>query len=391
MENKRIYFDNASTTKPSNEVVREMMQAYITAYGNPNSLHSFGREATALIDKAREQIATAIGAKPNEIYFTSGGTEANNWAIRGFAYANKSKGNHIITSKIEHASILEECKRLEQEGFEVTYLDVDDKGLINFTDLLHYISNKTILISIMAANNEIGTIQHIQAIARTAREKGVRFHTDAVQALGSIAFDVDAMQIDSMSLSSHKINGPKGVGALYIKNGLKIDSFMIGGNQERGLRGGTQNVPAIVGFGKACEIAVRDMAITNKKTRYLSDYLIKKLNDNFEEIKFNGHPAQRLHGIVNVSFDNIKAESIITILDLNGIAVSAGSACSAGSVEPSHVLKALGLDDIYAQGAIRISLSRHNTREEIDYFIEKLIPIVEKLKNISPLRKRKNG
>lgn len=391
MENKRIYFDNASTTKPSNEVVREMMQAYITAYGNPNSLHSFGREATALIDKAREQIATAIGAKPNEIYFTSGGTEANNWAIRGFAYANKSKGNHIITSKIEHASILEECKRLEQEGFEVTYLDVDDKGLINFTDLLHYISNKTILISIMAANNEIGTIQHIQAIARTAREKGVRFHTDAVQALGSIAFDVDAMQIDSMSLSSHKINGPKGVGALYIKNGLKIDSFMIGGNQERGLRGGTQNVPAIVGFGKACEIAVRDMAITNKKTRYLSDYLIKKLNDNFEEIKFNGHPAQRLHGIVNVSFDNIKAESIITILDLNGIAVSAGSACSAGSVEPSHVLKALGLDDIYTQGAIRISLSRHNTREEIDYFIEKLIPIVEKLKNISPLRKRKNG
>ena len=389
MESKKIYFDNASTTKPSNEVIREMMQTYVTAFGNPSSLHSFGRESVALIDKAREQIANAIGAKPNEIYFTSGGTEANNWAIRGLAYANKAKGNHIITSKIEHPSVLEECKKLENEGFQVTYLDVDDKGIVKLADLLHYINNKTILISIMSANNEVGTIQHIQAIAKTAKEKGIKFHTDAVQAFGHIAFNVEAMGIDAMSISSHKINGPKGVGALYIKNGVKIDNFIVGGEQERGLRGGTQNVPAIIGFGKAVEIAARDMIVKNKKTKILAEYLISKLQENFEEIKFNGHNAQRLQGIVNVSFDNIKADSIITLLDLNGIAVSAGSACSAGSVEPSHVLKAMGLDDILAQGAIRISLSSSNTKEEIDYFIEKLKPIVERLRQISPLRKRK--
>ena len=391
MENKRIYFDNASTTKPNNEVIREMMSSYLTAFGNPSSLHSFGRDATALIDKARTQIANAIGAKPNEIYFTSGGTEANNWAIRGFAMANKSKGNHIITSKIEHSSILEECRKLEDEGFEVTYLDVDDKGLINFADLLHCINSRTILISIMTANNEVGTIQHIQAISKTAREKGIRFHTDAVQAVGHLPINVDAMGIDAMSISSHKIWGPKGVGALYVKNGLKIENFILGGHQERGLRGGTQNVPAIVGFGKAMELCINEMSLSNKKTKYLSEYLISKLKENFDEIKFNGHPAQRVHGIVNISFDNIKSDSIITILDLNGIAVSAGSACNAGSIEPSHVLKAMGLDDILAQGSIRISLSKHNTKEEIDYFIEKLIPIVAKLRRISPLRKRKNS
>ena len=389
MENKRIYFDNASTTKPSNEVVREMMQTYVSVFGNPSSLHSFGRDAVELVDRARKQVADAIGAKPSEIYFTSGGTEANNWAIRGFAYANKSKGNHIITSKIEHSSVLEECRKLEDEGFEVTYLDVDDKGLINFAELLHCITSRTILISIMTANNEVGTIQHIQAIAKTAREKGIRFHTDAVQAVGHIAFNVEAMSIDSMSISSHKLCGPKGVGALYIKNGLKIDNLIVGGHQERGLRGGTQNVPAIVGFGKAIELAVKDMAITNKKTRMLSEYLIKKLQDNFNEIKINGHSAQRVQGIVNVSFDNVKAESILAILDLHGIAVSAGSACNAGSTEPSHVLKAMGLDDILAQGSIRISFSKYNTKEEIDYFIETLIPIVTKLRTISPLRKRK--
>lgn len=389
MENKRIYFDNASTTKPSNEVVREMMQTYVTAFGNPSSLHSFGRESVALIDKARSQIAKAIGAKPNEIYFTSGGTEANNWAIRGLAYANKSKGNHIITSKIEHPSILEECKKLENEGFEVTYLDVDEKGIVKLEELLHYINNKTILISIMSANNEVGTVQHIQAIAKTANEKGIKFHTDAVQAIGNVVFDVDAMGIDAMSISSHKINGPKGVGALYVKSGVKIDNLIVGGKQERGLRGGTQNVPAIVGFGKAIELAREEMASKNKKIRVLSEYLLKKLDENFEDIKFNGHLVQRVPGIVNISFDYIKAESIITILDLNGIAVSAGSACSAGTVEVSHVLKAMGLDDIMAQGAIRISLSASNTKEEIDYFIEKLVPIVAKLRNLSPLRKRK--
>lgn len=386
---KRIYFDNASTTRPSDEVVREMMQSYLSVYGNPSSLHAFGRDAEKLIEKSRSQIANAIGATPNEIYFTSGGTEANNWAIRGFAYANKSLGNHIITSKIEHSSILQECKKLEEEGFEVTYLDVDEKGLINFADLLHHISNKTILISIMTANNEVGTIQHIQAIAKTAKERNIRFHTDAVQALGKLAINVEAMEIDAMSISSHKINGPKGVGALYIKNGLKIDGLVVGGNQERGLRGGTQNVAGIVGFGKAVELTMENMISVNKKVRLLSDYLVKQLKENFEEIRFNGHSAQKIAGIINVSFDNVKADAIIAMLDIKGIAVSAGSACDAGSIEPSHVLKAMGLDDVLAQGSIRISFSKSNTKEEIDYFIKVLVPIVNKLRSISPLRKRK--
>lgn len=390
MENKKIYFDNASTTKPNNEVVREMLQAYSSAYGNPSSLHSFGRESLALIEKARCQVAKAIGAQPNEIYFTSGGTEANNLAIRGLAYANRSKGNHIITSKIEHSSILEECKRLEKEGFEVTYLDVDDKGLINFADLLHYIKSTTTVISIMSANNEVGTVQHIQAIAKTANEKGIKFHTDAVQAIGHISFNVKAMGIDAMSISSHKLHGPKGVGALYVKNGVKIEGLIVGGKQERGVRGGTENVPGIIGFGKAIELMVQDSTSINKKTRMLSEYLIQKLNDKFDDIKINGHMAQKVPNIVSVSFNNVKAEGILTLLDLNGIAVSAGSACEAGSLEPSHVLIAMGLDEVLAQGTIRISFSKENTKEEIDYFIEKLVPIIEKLRAISPLRKRKN-
>lgn len=389
MENRRVYFDNASTTYVGNEALREMMPVFSNIYGNPSSLHSFGRDAVKLVDEARDRVAKAIGAKSSEIYFTSGGTEANNLAIKGLAYANRYKGNHIITSCIEHSSVLEACRQLEKEGFEVTYLKVDAHGLVNFADLLHYIKSDTILISIMTANNEIGTIQHMQAIAETAKEKGIIFHTDAVQAVGSISFNVDAMGIDAMSISSHKIYGPKGAGCLFVRDGVKIQSIISGGKQERGIRGGTQNVPAIVGFGKAIEVAVRDMSINNKKIKSLKEYFIKRLTESIDDIYINGHQAQRLQGIVSVSFDCVNAEAVLTMLDMQGIAVSVGSACESGSIEPSHVLKAIGLDDVLAKGTIRFSFGKSNTKEEVDYLIERLVPIIEKLRSISPLRKKK--
>ena len=389
MENRRVYLDNASTTYVGNEALREMMPVFSNVYGNPSSLHSFGREAVDLLDQARDRVAKAIGAKPSEIYFTSGGTEANNLAIRGLAYANRYKGNHIITSCIEHSSVLEACKQLEKEGFEVTYLPVDSNGLINFADLLHYISSQTILISIMTANNEIGTIQHMQAIAETAKEKGIIFHTDAVQAVGAISFNVDAMGIDAMSVSSHKLYGPKGVGCLFVKDGVKIQSVISGGKQERGVRGGTQNLPAIVGFGKAIEVAARDLSINNKKIKSLREYFIRRLTETIDDIYINGHPMQRLQSIVSVSFDCVDSSAVMAMLDLQGIAVSNGSACESGNAEPSYVLKAIGLDDVLAKGTIRFSFGKSNTKEDVDYVIEKLKPIIEKLRNISPLRKKK--
>ncbi|MGN1227013.1 MAG: cysteine desulfurase family protein [Christensenellales bacterium] len=389
MENRKVYLDNASTTYVGNEALREMMPVFSNIYGNPSSLHSFGRDAVNLLDQARDRVAKAIGAKSSEIYFTSGGTEANNLAIKGLAYANRYKGNHIITSCIEHSSVLEACRQLEKEGFQVTYLKVDANGLINFADLLHYINSQTILISIMTANNEIGTIQHMQAIAETAKEKGIIFHTDAVQAVGAISFNVDAMGIDAMSISSHKIYGPKGVGCLFVRDGVKIQSIISGGKQERGVRGGTQNVPAIVGFGKAIEVAVRDMSINNKKIKSLKEYFIKRLTESVSDIYINGHPAQRLQSIVSVSFDCVNAEAVLTMLDMQGIAVSVGSACESGNLEPSHVLKAIGLDDVLAKGTIRFSFGKSNTKEDIDYLMEKLVPIIEKLRSISPLRKKK--
>lgn len=389
MENRRVYLDNASTTYVGNEALREMMPVFSNVYGNPSSLHSFGREAVDLLDQARDRVAKAIGAKPSEIYFTSGGTEANNLAIRGLAYANRYKGNHIITSCIEHSSVLEACKQLEKEGFEVTYLPVDSNGLINFADLLHYISSQTILISIMTANNEIGTIQHMQAIAETAKEKGIIFHTDAVQAVGAISFNVDAMGIDAMSVSSHKLYGPKGAGCLFVKDGVKIQSVISGGKQERGVRGGTQNLPAIVGFGKAIEVAARDLSINNKKIKSLREYFIRRLTETIDDIYINGHPMQRLQSIVSVSFDCVDSSAVMAMLDLQGIAVSNGSACESGNAEPSYVLKAIGLDDVLAKGTIRFSFGKSNTKEDVDYVIEKLKPIIEKLRNISPLRKKK--
>ena len=383
---RKVYLDSASTTYVNGEVLQEMLPMFNANFGNASSLHMVGRSATESVDNARIKIAKAINANPSEIYFTSGGTEANNWAIRGLAYANKHRGNHIITSKIEHHSVLDACKQLENEGFKVTYLDVDETGLVKLADLMHYLTDDTILVSIMAANNEVGTIQHLKAICRTCKEKeGVIFHTDCVQAFTHIALDVQEIGIDALTISAHKIYGPKGVGALYVKKGVKINNLIFGGNQERGKRGGTTNTPLIVGFGKAVEIATRDMHATNTKLKMLRDYLQALIFEKIEGVKFNGHIAQRLPHILNVSFNCIEGESILTMLDMEGICVSTGSACTSGSLEPSHVLQAMGVSHELVNGAIRFSVSKATNKEDIDYTVEKLVKIVEKLREISPL------
>ena len=387
---QKIYLDNAATTKVSHEVLTEMLPAFNEVFGNPNSLHAFGREALNLVDKARDRVANGINAERGEIYFTSGGTEANNWALLGLAMANKAKGNHIITSQIEHHSVLESCKRLEKLGFEVTYLPVDETGLVDIAELLHCINQKTILVSIMAANNEIGTIQNLKTIAKIAHEKDVLFHTDAVQALGSFKIDVKDLDVDAMSISGHKVHAPKGVGALYVKKGVKIDNLVVGGGQEKGKRGGTLNLASIVGFGKAVETTVRDYTINNKKLKSLRDYFVSRVKEEIEYINVNGHNHQRLPGLASVSFNFIEGESLMLLLDMAGIAVSTGSACSSGDLQTSHVLKAIGLAPEIAQGTIRFSFGTNNTKEEIDYVVEVLKKNVAKLRQMSPLKARKS-
>lgn len=383
---KRIYLDNAATTYVSSEVLNEMLPCFTNIYGNPNSLHGFGREAACVVDKARDRIAKAINAKNvGEIYFTSGGTEADNWAIKGIARAYANKGKHIITSSIEHHAVLDSCKQLENEGFEVTYLPVDKYGLVSLADVMHYIRKDTILISIMAVNNEVGTIQNLKAIAKTAHENGIIFHTDAVQAMGALKIDVQDMEIDAMSMSSHKIYGPKGCGALYVRNGVRIQPLVIGGAQERTKRGGTTNVPAIVGFGKAMEIAVRDLSINQQKLKSLREYFIEQVEQRIEFIHVNGHPYQKINGTVSISFEMIEGESILMLLDLEGIAVSTASACTSNSLEPSHVLKAMGIPDEIAQGTIRFSFGKNISKSDIDYVVDKLVDVVAKLRAISPL------
>ena len=384
---KKVYLDNAATTYVSTEVLNEMMPCFNVFYGNSNSVHSFGREAAGLVDRARDRIARAINAKSNEIYFTSGGTEADNWAIKGIAHSYSFKGKHIITSKIEHSAVLEACKFLEKEGFEVTYLPVDSNGLVSLAELIHAIRKDTILISIMAVNNEVGTIQNIKAIGKTAKENNIIFHTDAVQAFGSLKIDVVDMEIDAMSLSSHKIYGPKGVGALYVRNGIKIENIIDGGHQERGRRGGTTNVPGVVGFGKAAEIAVRDMPLFNQKIKSLRDYFIREIIAKIPYITINGHMHQKVNNIVNVSFELVDNEAVLLMLDFEGIAVSTGSACLAGAVEPSYVLTSMGLDSELVKGAVRFSFGRSTTKADIDYTVEKLVEIIEKLRKISPQTK----
>ena len=387
--NKKIYCDYAATTFVSGEVMQEMMPCFNTVWGNASSLHSFGREAVALVDRARDRVAKAINAeKSSEIYFTSGGTEANNWAIKGIARANRAKGNHIITSAIEHESVLEACRQLEQEGFIVTYLPVDEHGLVSITDLIHSINEKTSLVSVMSVNNEVGTVQNIKTIANIAHEYGAIFHTDAVQAIGALKMNVKDMDIDVMSISGHKIYAPKGVGALYVKNGVKIEPILAGGNQERGLRAGTTNVPAIVGFGKAIEIATRDLVINQKKLKSIRNYFLSKVAENITDVQVNGHPFQKVQGTVNISFQFVEAEALLTLLDMAGIAVSTGSACTSGSTLPSHVLKAMGLSTELAKGAIRFSFGKSTTKEDVDYIVEKLAESVAKLRELSPKSKR---
>jgi len=382
---KKIYLDHAATTYTRQEVVDAMLPYFTEKFGNASTIYSIGRESKKAIEEAREKVARALGAQPNEVFFTGSGTEADNWAIKGIAYANRSKGNHIITSSIEHHAVLHTCQYLESEGFEVTYLPVDEYGLVDPEQVRNAIKDNTILITIMFANNEIGTIQPIKEIGIIAKEKGVYFHTDAVQAVGNVPIDVNDMNIDLLSLSGHKFYGPKGVGALYIRKGTKIVSYLHGGAQERGRRASTENVPAIVGLGRAIELATNDMEEHNKKLVKLRDRTITEVLKRIPYSRLNGHREKRLPGNANFSFEFIEGESLLLMLDMKGIAASSGSACTSGSLDPSHVLLAIGLPHEIAHGSLRITFGADNTEEDVDYLLEVLPPIVERLREMSPL------
>lgn len=384
---RKIYLDNASTTYVSQEVLNEMLPCFNVLYGNAGSIHSFGRTAMGIVDKARDRIKEGINAqKSTEIYFTSGGTEADNLAILGVARAYSDKGKHIITSQIEHHAVLNACKQLEKEGFEVTYLPVDCSGLVSLTDLLHSIRKDTTLISIMSLNNEVGTIQNIKSIAKIAHDYGVIFHTDAVQAIGQVKIDVQDMEIDLLSMSAHKIHGPKGVGALYVKSGIKFDTLTYGGNQEREKRAGTENVPGIAGLGKAVEIATKNYSITNRKLKIIRDYFIEKLAEKVEYFQVNGHPYQKSNAIINISFYGVEGEALLMLLDLAGICVPTGSACTSKSLLPSHVLRAMNVPDDIAQGSIRFSFGTNISKADVDYVVDEIAKAVAKLRAISPIQ-----
>lgn len=382
---KSVYMDNSATTPVKKEVLDAMIPFYTTKYGNPSSIYSLGRESRKAIDEARDKIAKIFGAKANEIFFTAGGSEADNWAIKGVAFANKNKGNHIITTKIEHHAVLHTCDYLEKQGFEITYLDVDEYGMVDLEQLKNSITDKTILISIMFANNEIGTIQPIEEIGKIAKENNIYFHTDAVQAIGNVKIDVNELNIDMMSLSGHKFYGPKGIGLLYIKNGVKIDNHIHGGAQERKRRAGTENVASIVGLARALEMAYDNLDEHNSRLTKLRTKFIDGIMKNIKHVRLNGHPDKRLPGNVNVSIEFVEGESLLLSLDLEGIAASSGSACTSGSLDPSHVLLAIGLPHEIAHGSLRFSLGDFNTEEEIDYVIDKLVGIVDRLRAMSPL------
>lgn len=385
MSDKFIYLDNAATTKTSPEVFEAMKPYFSELYGNPSSIYAFGGKAKAAVEEAREIIADSIGAKTNEIYFTGGGSESDNWAIIGAAEAYKSKGRHIITSKIEHHGVLHTCKYLEKNGYEVTYLNVDEKGFVDIEELKRAIRPETILITIMYANNEIGTIEPVAEIGRIAKEHGILFHTDAVQAYGHIPINVDNENIDMLSASAHKLNGPKGIGFLYIRKGVKIGSYIHGGGQERSRRAGTHNVPGIVGFGKAAELALSNMEDRIKKQTELRDYFIKRVTEEIKYVRINGDLTKRLPNNINVCFRFIEGESMLILLDMNGICASSGSACTSGSLDPSHVLLALGLPHEIAHGSLRITLSQETVKEDLDYVVDKLKEIVDRLRSMSPL------
>ena len=374
------YFDHSATTKVKEEVLKEMLPYFGIEYGNPSSMYSLGRRAKNVKEEARRKVAEAINCRPEEIYFTSCGSESDNLGIKGIAYANRYKGNHIITSKIEHPAVLNTCKSLEKEGYRITYLNVDKDGFINLDELRNSITNSTILITIMFANNEIGTIQPIEEIGKIAKMYNVIFHTDAVQAIGNIKIDVSKLNIDSLSMSAHKFYGPKGVGALYVKKGINFKKIQDGGHQENDKRAGTENVPGIVGIGKAIEIANKNLDKYNKKLQYLRDYLISEIETKIPDVKLNGHRTKRLPGNVNISFDRINGGELLLNLDDMGICASAGSACSSGNERPSHVLTAIGLSNELSKGTLRITLGEENTKEDIDYLIKNLVEIIKKLR-----------
>ncbi|HHV59969.1 MAG TPA: cysteine desulfurase NifS [Clostridiaceae bacterium] len=385
MDKKFIYLDHAATTFVKPEVLEAMLPFFNEKYGNPSTIYSIGRESKKAIDEARDKVALAIGSQANEIFFTGSGTEADNWAIKGVAYANRARGNHIITTAIEHHAVLHTCQYLESDGFEVTYLPVDEYGLVTPEQVRDAVKPNTILVSIMFANNEIGTVQPIEEIAKITKEKGIYFHTDAVQAIGNIPINVEKMGIDLLSMSAHKFYGPKGVGALYVRKGVKITSFIHGGAQEKGRRASTENVAGIVGLGKAIEIATNNMEAKNKKLIELRDKAIKEVMEKVPYVRLNGHPTKRLPGNVNFSFEFIEGESLLLMLDMVGIAASSGSACTSGSLDPSHVLLAIGLPHEIAHGSLRLTFGEDNTNEDIDYLMQKLPPIVERLRQMSPL------
>lgn len=388
---RRVYLDNSATTPTKKEVLDAMMPYFSEVYGNPSSIHGFGREAKKVVNQCRATIANLMNADEKELYFTAGGTESDNWAVKGMARTLKNKGNHIITSKIEHHGILHTCETLEKEGFEVTYLDVDGDGMVALDDLRAAIKAETILISIMFVNNEIGTLEPIKEIGAIAKEHGVIFHTDAVQAFGNFKIDVKDMNIDMMSISSHKIYGPKGIGALYIRKGLRPANFVDGGAQERKRRAGTENVPGIVGFAKAAEIAYRDFDAHIEKLTTLRERLRKGVMETIDYCKYNGHPEKRHPGNAHFAFEFIEGEALLLSLDMMGIAGSSGSACTSGSLDPSHVLMSIGLTHEIAHGSLRLSIGDFTTEEDIDYVIKELKVIVERLRMMSPLYDKVTG
>jgi cysteine desulfurase len=388
---RTIYLDNAATTSVDEDVLKAMLPYFSDKFGNPNSLHSFGRETAKAVDEARDKIASLLGCKSNEIFFTSGGTEADNWALIGIYHAHKDKGNHIITSKTEHKAVMASCKRLEKDGAEITYLDVNEYGEVDLEQLKKSIKDSTVLVSIMTANNEVGTLQPVKEIAEICKERGVLFHTDAVQAIGAVDINVKRDKIDLLSLSAHKFYGPKGIGVLYIRNGVKCDRYISGGSQERGMRGGTTNVPLIVGMAAAMEKAIANMEENNKKLSALRDTLISRIEKEIPDCKLNGHRTKRLPNNVNFSFKYIEGESLILMLDMQGIAVSSGSACTSGSLEPSHVLEAMNIPPEIAQSATRFTFGKENTAEDIDYVMESLKGNITTLRSMSPLFKQEKG
>ena len=383
---RRVYLDHSATTPVRPEVVEAMLPYLREAYGNPSSLHQWGQEAKKAVEQAREEVARLVSARPEEIVFTSGGTEANNLAIIGAAYANSAKGRHIITSGIEHHSVLDTMRYLEKQGFKVNYLPVTGEGLVRVEEVAAAISPETILISIMHANNEVGTVQPIAAIGRLARERGIIFHTDAVQTAGKIPVNVEELGVDLLSLSAHKIYGPKGVGALYIRKGRRLNPLLHGGGQERNRRPGTENVPGIVGFGRAAALAKQELAAEGKRLSALRDRLLEGVAERIPEVVITGHRERRLPNHASVCVKYVEGESLLLSLDLQGVAASSGSACTSGSLEPSHVLLAMGLPPEIAQGSLRLTLGRDNQETDVEYVLKILPPIVERLRAMSPLR-----